>query len=276
MVTCPRCGSQIDNTGDGSCPLCGGQLSLESTPSGEQDHNLQLTEHPPRQPGMWRVWVSLVVFGGLVTAFFGLVGLARLEDAAGPAGEQLSAVATNAVAPPSRETTDIELDTRRVMLVVREQVNSEIRPGEALSGLLREKLETAGFESVNSSEDSDLRDQARRAGSASFLVCIARATSREGQNGSGVPHTRVSMTTDLQVHQVGSRRVLYARRASGHAMDATLEDALETAHDEVTLPLVDKALAKLTGLLDSDVEGATPPDLQEPAAYEPIQEEQGM
>jgi len=274
MIKCPHCGAQIDETGDGICPLCGGQLSPESMPAGEQDHGLELMERPPRRSGMWRVWVSLVVFGGFVTAFFGLIGLARFDNAAAPAGEQLSAVETSAVPPPSRETTGIELDTRRVMVNVRELVDGEVRSGEALANLIREKLETAGFESVNSLQDSDLRDQARRAGSASFLVCIVRATSREGKDGSGVPYTRVSLTIDLRVYLTDSFRALYARKASGHAMDDDLEDVLDAAHDEVTRPLVDEAVAKLTGLLDSDVQNATPPDMEQPAAYGPVQEGQ--
>jgi len=239
---------------------------------GEQKHDFEPTGLPSRQPGMWRVWVSLVVFSGLVAVFFALVGLARLENAGVPAEEQPSAAGAGAVRPRSRETTHTELDTRRVMVVVREQVNGEVRSGETLSGLVREALETAGFEPVDSSEDPDLHDRARRAGLASFLVCIARATSREGQDASGVPYTRASMTIDLRVHLVDPSRLLFARKASGHAMGVDLKTAIETAHDKVTRPLLDEAVAKLTGLLDSDIEGVKPPDLQEPAAYEPVQE----
>ena len=91
MSYCPHCGAEIDDASDGLCASCGSRLSAESMLVGEQKHDLEPTGLPSRQPGMWRVWVSLVVFGGLVAVFFALVGLARLENAGVPAGEQPSA-----------------------------------------------------------------------------------------------------------------------------------------------------------------------------------------
>ena len=265
MATCPRCGSDIISADDGLCPFCGDRLSAESVSPDEQRHDSEPTPIPPQPHGMWRVWVSLIVFSSIVAAFFGLVGLARLENAAGSAESRSSGMGSGIVIPSRQDTTVPELDVRRVLVVVSEQVDGNIRSGDALAGLIRDRLETAGFEPVDSAEQSSLRVQARRAGSAMFVNCTVRATSRDGVDISGVPYTRISMTADLQVHLTDSSRALFARKASGHAMGVDVETAIEAAHDKVTRPLLDKAVARLAPMLDGKI---GPSDLTEPAVQD--------
>ena len=264
MATCPRCGSDINSADNGLCPLCGGLLSTEPESPDDRKHDSEPVSILPQPQGTWRVWVSLIVFSGVVAAFFGLVGLARLENAGGAAKNQPSATRTENIIPPRQDMPVTELNVRRVLVVVSEQVDGGIRRGDALAGLIRGRLETAGFEPVDSAEQSQspLRDRARRADSATFVNCTVRATSRDGVDMSGVPYTRISMTTDLQVHLTDSSRALFARKASGYAMDVDMETALEAAHDKVTRPLLDKAVARLVRMLDAEI---GPADLTEPA-----------
>jgi hypothetical protein len=242
---------------------------MESVPPDGQKHDSEPTPVPPQQAGMWRVWASLIVFCGIAAVFFGLVGLARLENAGGAAGSQPAETETGTVPPPRQEATITDLDIRRILGIASEQVDDEIRSGEVLASLIRDKLETAGFEPVDSAEELRLRDQARRAGSATFVNCTVRAASRDGVDMSGVPYTRISIAIDLRVHLTDSSRALFARKASGHAMDVDLETAVQAAHDKVTRPLLDEAVEKLVRTLDV---GTVPADLPEPA----VQDSQGM
>jgi len=229
MVMCPQCGSETGEPTDGLCPHCGAPL-------------------PPRR-GIRRVMLSLVLFGTVVVVFGVLVGWAQWESVSRPPQESGRATEPADTRPDPHEKAHIRLDSRRVLLDVREYVDGQPRPPVELTHMLRASLDAAGFEPVESAPGSRPRDNAIRTGSASYVVCTARSSVRKEETVTGAARCYVSMTIQLTAYHVDPTRVLYVRKVSGRADDVTVEDALGTAREELAVPLFDEAQTKLVGTL---------------------------
>ncbi len=248
MVECPRCGTKVDETGYACCPQCGARLPSDSM----EQHDERQPEVEPSRRAMWRVWTSLAVFGILLAAFVALADWAHWAESVRREVKNQPVAETQDVPRASRDTQRVPLDTRRVLLVVSEQIDGKERVDKQLMGLLRETLETAGFDPIESSAGSRVREQALSAESASYMTCSVRASSRE-EAGTGRVH--VSLSADIRVYQSAPFRMLFARKESSRAAGTTLDDAFRAAHDKVTRPLIEQAVSRLAAVMLPDSEG---------------------
>jgi hypothetical protein len=232
MGTCHRCGAAIDTDLDQVCPRCGAPF-ITDRPEGK--------ELGPDAAGS-RVYVSLLIFGTALLAFFALTAWSRWDIArtAETAPEPMQTVTDETFAEP--DVLDISLDTGRLVVAVKEFIDREPGQPDALTSLVQESFdrEPTGFDVIFTSDTATLRDRAADLEAATYISCEARLTSRVETTADGSDRYYVSATVNLRARLTSTDAIVFARKKAAGATGNTPEEAIDAARRKTVEPLIEE------------------------------------